>query len=367
MRSIIAAGLVLVLAPLALASGSSSGAERQSVAPPSPGSCTPLDLAFVVDDSGSMDPALANVKAGINKIIGDATIIGAGNVRIEVISYETSVNVSVPFTLNNEAAATAGVNALQGTPTNPANLEFPEAGDEALATAVFGLSAGVRAPGQQIGDAAAFRPEAEKIIIFVGDALPAGFDDFFTPGFDDTNAYNIAAAAGAAGIRINSIYTPDLHEDPGEEEYYAQVAAISGGQFVNAGLSGSETAVSINAAVNACGFTPQTCKGKQATKHGTAGNDVMIGTGRADVFSPGGGNDKIIGKGGKDLVCGGAGNDKIKVGGKNDKVFGGGGKDKIGGGGGKDKLNGGGGKDVLRGGPGKDKLRGGPGKDKEIQ
>jgi hypothetical protein len=94
--------------------------------------------------------------------------------------------------------------------------------------------------------------------------------------------------------------------------------------------------------------TPK-CKGKPATKFGTARKDVLKGTPKADVIVGLGGNDKLSGRGGNDLICGGQGKDKLK------------------GGGGKDRLYGEGGKDVLRGGPGKDVVNGGPGKDSQKQ
>jgi hypothetical protein len=92
-----------------------------------------------------------------------------------------------------------------------------------------------------------------------------------------------------------------------------------------------------------------TCAGKQASKVGTSGRDVIKGTKKRDVIAGLGGNDVLRGLGRNDVLCGGRG------------------KDKLIGGAGKDKLIGGRGADKLVGGPGKDKLKGGPGKDKQIQ
>jgi len=91
------------------------------------------------------------------------------------------------------------------------------------------------------------------------------------------------------------------------------------------------------------------CKGKPATKVGTAKRDVLRGTPKADVIAGLGGNDKLLGLGGNDLLCGGPGKDTLK------------------GGGGKDRLLGEGGKDVLRGEGGVDSLNGGAGKDAQKQ
>ena len=88
-----------------------------------------------------------------------------------------------------------------------------------------------------------------------------------------------------------------------------------------------------------------TCKGQQATRVGTAGNDEITGTPERDVIAALGGRDKVSGLGGKDLICGGKGKDTLK---------GGKGKDKLLGQKGRDKLRGGGGKDVCKGGKGND-------------
>jgi Tol biopolymer transport system component len=90
------------------------------------------------------------------------------------------------------------------------------------------------------------------------------------------------------------------------------------------------------------------CRGKAATKVGTARRDVIKGTGKRDVIAGLGGNDLIKGLGGNDLICGGKGKDRL-LGGK--------GKDKLLGQAGRDTLIGGRGRDRLLGGPGKDRLR----------
>jgi len=87
---------------------------------------------------------------------------------------------------------------------------------------------------------------------------------------------------------------------------------------------------------------------------GTAGNDVLRGTGGDDVICGLAGNDTLIGNGGNDMLLGGAGNDTLE---------GGAGKDVLMGGGGKDTLNGGTGNDALAGGAAVDKLTGGAGAD----
>jgi len=96
------------------------------------------------------------------------------------------------------------------------------------------------------------------------------------------------------------------------------------------------------------------CGGKAATILGSAADDFLKGTPKADVISAGDGNDRIVALKGNDIVCAGNGNDKVSGSGGDDVLKGQGGKDNLRGGGGKDRLIGGKGKDRCHGGPGDD-------------
>jgi uncharacterized repeat protein (TIGR01451 family) len=99
------------------------------------------------------------------------------------------------------------------------------------------------------------------------------------------------------------------------------------------------------------------------TISGTAGNDVITGTNRADVIRAFAGNDQVFGGGGKDLICADLGADFVSGGAKGDTVIGGGGPDRLKGNGGGDTLKGKKGRDRLRGNLGSDFLNGGAGRD----
>ena len=89
------------------------------------------------------------------------------------------------------------------------------------------------------------------------------------------------------------------------------------------------------------------CFGKLATKVGSAGNDTINGTRRADVIVSKTGDDVINGKGGNDLICAGD---------QNDLIFGSGGSDKIDAGTGDDETFPGLGNDSIHNGDGFDTL-----------
>jgi len=80
------------------------------------------------------------------------------------------------------------------------------------------------------------------------------------------------------------------------------------------------------------------------------GDDVLVGTQKADVIDGEAGNDRITGLGGNDVLTGGAGNDLLSGGAKNDRLYGGSGNDSLLGGAGKDVfvLERGAGSDIIR-------------------
>ena len=96
---------------------------------------------------------------------------------------------------------------------------------------------------------------------------------------------------------------------------------------------------------------------------GTAGNNLLNGTGAADVILGRAGDDTINGLAGDDALFGNAGNDTVSGGAGDDLVFGNRGNDVLRGGLGDDRLEGGAGDDLLDGGRGQDDLAGGLGAD----
>ena len=97
---------------------------------------------------------------------------------------------------------------------------------------------------------------------------------------------------------------------------------------------------------------------------GTDGDDVLVGTERADVICGLGGNDILHGRAGNDTLNGGRGNDQLYGGPGADTLRGGKGADRLYGHAGNDTLRGGKGADRLYGHAGNDTLRGGKGADR---
>jgi Ca2+-binding RTX toxin-like protein len=101
-----------------------------------------------------------------------------------------------------------------------------------------------------------------------------------------------------------------------------------------------------------------------AMVHGTAGNDVVVGTKGVDIFSGDGGSDRVCLGDGQDIFYSWAGGGGQDQGG--DTAYGGKGNDTLIGEAANDKLYAGEGNDNLSGGAGADLCDGGQGSDKEL-
>ena len=96
---------------------------------------------------------------------------------------------------------------------------------------------------------------------------------------------------------------------------------------------------------------------------GTKANDVLLGSGRSQLFEGRNGDDQINAGGGNDTLNGGNGHDRLFGEGGDDRLFGDANNDYLDGGSGNDKLVGGRGNDTLVGGEGDDYLTGRKGQD----
>lgn len=241
--------LPLAVTVLALGVGFSSGALAQA-AP----FCGPMDVVFVVDDTGSMDGAIANVKAGISSIAADVVAASGGDYQMGLVSFKDNVQTDVDLAAGNEAAVQAGITALVAS----AGAGGPEASDAALDTVVNGDSSGSDAgPCNAAFNSAGFRAGAVKIAIMLTDNFPGGCNDSFT-AVDTANATRVANDASAAGIKISAIYNSSFPSATiiGIMTNYA---ATTGGVFVNTPSDGAGTALAIEDIIAACGSSANEC------------------------------------------------------------------------------------------------------------
>ncbi len=222
------------------------------IALPSPAQaqCGAMDVAFVIDDTSSLQGSLDNIKAELNTILNDIQKASNNDYRLSLVTFKDDVTVRVNFSDQNRDEITAQILAL----TASGGTRIPEASDEALNTVINTLSASGRL---QNGDfTTAFRDKAFKLIILLTDAPPAGFDDFYTPGVDDKNAHAFAEQAKTKNIKISAIYLPTFPEDTAVIKPIMQdYATTTAGFYLETSQNGIGTAAAIKTIIAGCGST----------------------------------------------------------------------------------------------------------------
>ncbi|MGX7825941.1 vWA domain-containing protein [Actinokineospora sp. 24-640] len=205
-----------------------------------------MDVAIVLDTTGSMGGALSNVQSGLTAILSDVASLSGGDYKLALVSFRDNVTVNVDLAAGNQAAVSAALAALSAGGGNGE----PEASDEALNTTVNNLPA----PGRpQVGNfAGTWRTNATKHAIMVTDARPGGFDDAHTAA-DVANAHNVALDAQANGIKLTPIHVPTSAAFtstivPIMQDY----ANTSGGYAYTTSSNGSDTAAYIRRALHNC-------------------------------------------------------------------------------------------------------------------
>lgn len=163
-----------------------------------PSDCrAPLDLAFVLDITGSMGSTLANLKASISAIAADAVTKSNNDYRLSLITVDESgagpLNViRQVFSPNNLTSFQAAINAV----SLGGGAGLPEPTDLGIESVLN-------------HDLGAFRSNAIKMLVMITDALPSGGNDQYTIGVDDVKVQTLSDEAALQGVRIYPIVTGD--------------------------------------------------------------------------------------------------------------------------------------------------------------
>lgn len=215
------------------------------------GNCGPMDVAFVVDTTTSMDQAIDNVKTELTGILDNIATASGNDYRLSLVTFGDDITIQENFASNNSASVES---KFQGLSTSGGGSDEPEASDEALNTVVNALPAGDRPQDQDFTPP--FRASALKVIILVTDARPGGFDDTYTPGVDDVNAHTRALEAAAKGIRISAVFVPTGYFPENHSNVRAimrDYATTTSGSFVETADDGTGAGSAINNTIGGCG------------------------------------------------------------------------------------------------------------------
>jgi uncharacterized protein YegL len=207
------------------------------------GTCDCIDLVLVVDDTGSMFGAIANVQTGLLDILNTAQST-CNDVQCGVITFADNVEVDQALT-GVTADCTTAVNALVAS----GGTNLPEASDEGLREA---FTATVCALTGDF-DPADWRDGCCKVAILVTDAEPGGCDDTFTLGVDDANAHQRALDAAALGIQIGALFVPTGGDPSGTiTPIMIDYAATTDGVFGQTNADGTGTSNAIEQIILNC-------------------------------------------------------------------------------------------------------------------
>lgn len=213
--------------------------------------CGPMDVVFVIDNSGSMAGVINEVQTQIGKIADAVAAASGGDYQFGLIAMPANdVDVYLDLAANNRADLDTAVKRMSTSPSCGLGIAY----DEALDTVLHNLGPRTGSNGSQTGTfAGKFRSQAAKIIMIITDTGPQGFD--CDAGTHAANAHNMAVAAAALGVRITGIFVPDGGgTDPAVDIPTMQdVAATSGGLFKETAADASDAADVIIDIVNACG------------------------------------------------------------------------------------------------------------------
>jgi hypothetical protein len=233
-------------------------------APRAAAQCGCMDVALVIDDSGSMGGAINSVKSELPAIVSAALSASGGNVRFGLVTFPNvaggtndGITVRQPFT-TDAAGFEAAVQALTATGGNAE----PDSSDTALELVVTGSTASSCTVTN--GPLGGFRPECAKIAVLITDAHPGGCDDTFTVGVDDVHAHNVAVAAANAGVAVSAIYVPTTGVVGEIRDIMEDYVDTSGGIFVQSESTGEGTGQGIADILASCGGQGGVCVTRNA-------------------------------------------------------------------------------------------------------
>jgi uncharacterized protein YegL len=214
-------------------------------APAAASPCGPLDVTFVIDDTGSMGSALTNIKSDLGNIAAAVQNNSGNDYKLGLVTFKDNITVQSDLTALNLGTVTAQINAL----TAAGGGNEPEASDEAVNTAVNNLPAAGR---PQTGNfSGAWRTNATKMVILVTDARPGGFDDAFAPA-DQANAHLRAVQAANKAIKISTVYVQTSTAYPVIPTVMQDYATTTGGTYATTPASGAGAGTAILDALKNC-------------------------------------------------------------------------------------------------------------------
>ena len=213
-------------------------------------SCGPMDVVFIIDETGSMTGVINQVQTQVGKIADAVQVASNGDFQFAVVGMPDN-NIDVIENLSSDRTA-----------FNTATSKLIVAGgcggvpyDEAINAVVNTLGARSGSSGAQLNAfTGGFRSQAAKIVILITDTLPQGFTCQYVAGVHDVAAHNFATQAAAADIHVTAVYVPTGNTPESEIIRIMQdVATTSSGLFKQTKADASDLSDIIVDIVKQCG------------------------------------------------------------------------------------------------------------------
>lgn len=154
-----------------------------------------IDVAFVVDVTGSMDNTINNLKASLGKIVDSIVSKYSTNYRLGLIAVTDIVpslyKIESKFAINNKLDVQYKLDNI----TRSGGRDIAEPTD-------LGVEAVLN------GELNAFRTNTTKVIFLITDAPPSGNDDIYSPA-DMTFSKSLADRAAGLNVQIVPIAVGD--------------------------------------------------------------------------------------------------------------------------------------------------------------
>jgi|AGTN01.3.fsa_nt_gi Subtilisin-like serine proteases len=197
-----------------------------------------LDVCFVVDTTGSMEDDIANAKENMNEILGELSA-KSENFRVAIIDYRDFADRAQPYDYPSMLRLDFSQDIDEITSAINA-LDLGDGGDD-NETVYSGLMAAA-----ELG----WRPEAQKVIIVLGDAPPLDPEPYTGYTFDSVVAvlYNADISlfsepsvsvdmpdyeglAGDAADSMIKVFTIGTDASTAAEDFFNQISEATGGSY----------------------------------------------------------------------------------------------------------------------------------------
>jgi hypothetical protein len=213
--------------------------------------CGPMDVTFVIDNSGSMAGVISEVQTQVGKIADAVAAASGGDYQFGLVAMPANdVDVYLDMSPNNRADLNSAVTKMATEGSCGLGIGYDEAFDTVLNHRGPRTGSSGSANGNFNGT---WRPQAAKIIILITDTGPQGFDCAL--GAHGTNAHNLAVLAASMDIHITGIFVPTGGGTDASIDVpiMQDVVSTSGGLFKESKDDASDLSDIIVDIVNQCG------------------------------------------------------------------------------------------------------------------